>query len=380
MNDRTAEQGVADVLWEAEATPVLWLQGLGDWLAYPLGAVTHLGSHAVVIVGLTLVFWCLSPGLGVRLFVVVASSSVLNYLFKSVLYGARPSWFDARIKAHVSHGSFGVPSGHAQGAMVAWGYLGLRSGRRAVLWAAAAVIALVALSRVYLGAHFISDVLAGLLLGALVLWAALRWEERITAWWLGLSTARWVGCALALTLLPCVAATLWQLLVRDGWTAPVAWTGAIPTDPAGETLTGLYTASGTLLGGLCGFTLLAGRGWYSARGTLVSRAARFVLGISVIVLVQVVVDVLFGELSGPAASAVAFLAYAGIAFWASYLAPEMFVRSGLAERPGPPDPVGDSARGPVGDGDRATGDTPEDASADTSSDTSADPSDRGERG
>ncbi|OKI19126.1 PA-phosphatase [Nocardiopsis sp. TSRI0078] len=346
-----------DVLWEAETTPILWLQGLGDWLAPPLEALTHLGSHTVAIVVLTLVFWCLSPGLGARLFIVVASSGALNYLFKSVLYGARPSWFDARIKAHATHGSFGLPSGHTQGATVTWGYLGLRSGRRAVLWAAVAVIALVALSRVYLGAHFISDVLAGLLLGAAVLWAALRWEERITAWWLGLSTVRWTGYALAAALLPCLAATLWQLLVRGDWAVPVEWTGATPVDPAGETLTGLYTVAGALFGGIAGFTLLAGRGWYSARGALVSRVARFVLGISVVVLAQVAVDVVFGGLTGLAASAVAFVAYAGIAFWGSYLAPEMFVRSGLAGRPG--------ARA-------AAGDTP--------GGTSADASDRGERG
>ncbi|WP_223830505.1 phosphatase PAP2 family protein [Nocardiopsis quinghaiensis] len=373
MNAWTAEHVALDVLWEAETAPVQWLQGLGDWLAHPMGVVTHLGSHTVVIVVLTLVFWCVSPGLGARLFLVVASSGALNYLFKSVLYGARPSWFDAHIKAHASHGSFGVPSGHAQGAMVTWGYLGLRSGRRAVLWAAVAVIALVSLSRIYLGAHFISDVLVGLLLGAAVLWAALRWEERIAAWWLGLSTVRWVGCALAVTLLPCLAATLWQLLVRDGWAVPVEWNGATPIDPAGETLTGLYTVCGALLGGIVGFTLLAGRGWYSAGGTLVSRAARFVLGISVVVLVQVVVDMAFGGLSGLAESAAAFVAYAGIALWASYLAPEMFVRSGLAERPRAPVPAEGPARRTGGDGDRADADTPD-------TDTPDDSSDRGEIG
>ncbi len=334
LNAWTAEHLAMDALWEAETVPILWLQGLGDWLAHPLGLVTHLGSHTLVILALTLVFWCVNPGLGARLFVVVACSGVVNQLFKSLLYGARPPWFDARVTAHTSSDSFGIPSGHTQGATVTWGYLGIRSGRRAVLWAAVAVIALVSLSRIYLGAHFVSDVVAGLVLGAILLWAVLRWEERVTAWWLGLSTARWVGCALAVALLPCLAATVWQLLVRGDWTVPQEWIGAVPADPAGETLTGLYTVAGTLLGGLVGFTLLARRGWYSAAGTLASRAARFVLGVSVIVLVQVFVSVVFGHLSGLADAAVSFVAYGAITFWASFLAPEAFVRSGLAARPG----------------------------------------------
>lgn len=335
LNAWTAKHLAMDVLWEAETTPIRWLQGLGDWLAQPLGMLTHLGSQTVIIVVLALIFWCVSPRLGARLFVAVTASGVLNYLLKAVLYGARPSWFDAHVKAHAHHGSFGIPSGHAQGATVVWGYLGIRSGRRAWLWVCVGVIALVALSRIYLGAHFISDVLAGLLLGGAVLWATLRWEDRIVAWWLGLSTARWVGCTLAVSLVPCLVATLWQLLVRGDWTVPVEWIGATPADPAGYTLTGLYTISGALLGGLVGFTLLTGRGWYSARGTTVARAARFALGISVVVLVQVVLDVLFGGLSGLAESAVMFVAYAAIAFWATCLAPEMFIRSGLAERPAP---------------------------------------------
>ncbi|WP_201294588.1 MULTISPECIES: phosphatase PAP2 family protein [unclassified Nocardiopsis] len=370
MNAWTSEQLALDAVWEAEAVPIRWLQGLGDWLVLPLGAVTHLGSHAVITVALVLVFWCVSPALGARLFVVVAASGTLNYLCKSVFYGARPSWFDAHVRAHASHDSFGLPSGHAQGAMVAWGYLAVRSGRSAALWAAAVVIVLVALSRVYLGAHFISDVLLGLLLGALVVWASLRWEERVLTWWRGLDTVRWVGWALAATLLPCLAATLWQFLVRGAWSVPAEWIGATPADPAAATLTGLYTAAGTLLGGIVGLTLLAGRGWYSARGGLAARASRFVLGISVVVLLQVVVDVVSDGARGLAASALSFLAYGLIAFWAAFLAPELFVRTGLAGRPGT---AADPARTAAAEGVRAEDDTPDEASAKRTSDGSGKP-------
>ena len=72
---------------------------------------------------------------------------------------------------HYSGGSF--PSGHATQAVAIYGMLALvLSMRRPVrvrvwLWAVAALIALVVgASRVYLGAHWMSDVLGGYALGA----------------------------------------------------------------------------------------------------------------------------------------------------------------------------------------------------------------------
>jgi len=323
-----------DVLWEPESTAIGWIQGAGEWLAYPLLALTQLGSQFVLIPLIALVFWCVHPGVGARLFVALTASGVIAYLGKAVFYGARPYWYSAQVTAYSTGASFGMPSQHAQASTVFWGYLGVRSGRRSLLWAAVALIALICLSRIYLGVHFVSDVAVGLLVGGAFLWAVLRWEDRIVAWWLGLGTARWVGYALAASVLPCLVAALWQEAARGDWSVPAAWIGATPTDPAGHTLTSLFTACGALLGGVAGFTLLAGRGWYSAEGTLTARAARFVLGVSGMVVVQVVVHVVAGGLTGLAEAVVMFAAYAGIAFWAAFGAPEVFVRSGLARRPG----------------------------------------------
>ncbi len=236
-----------DVLWDAETAPIEWLQGLADWPVLPLTAVTGLGAQAVVIPLLALVFWCVSPGLGGRLLVLAISSSVVNHLLKLFVHGSRPSWYSAQIAQHTSESSFGMPSGHAQGATAVLGYAGIRSGRRGLLWAALALAALICFSRVYLGAHFISDVVVGVLLGALILWAFLRWEDRVLAWWRGLPTARWASLAVAAALVPCVLAALWRYTARGDWTVPAEWIGAVPPDPAGYTLSGVYSTSGALL-------------------------------------------------------------------------------------------------------------------------------------
>ncbi|OLT29088.1 PA-phosphatase [Nocardiopsis sp. CNR-923] len=324
-----------DALWEAETAPVLWVQGWGDRLSLPFELVTELGSQTFIVLLLALVFWCVHAGTGARLFVAVVGSGVVNYLLKAVLFGARPYWFSPHVSARAVESSFGVPSGHAQSSTVLWGYLAVRSGRRGWIAAAAVLVALVCLSRVYLGVHFISDVLAGLLVGLAILWAVLRWEGRVLAWWRGLPTAAWVGCALAVCVLPCLAAALWQGLARPDWVAPADWTGAVPVDPAAASLTGLATVCGALLGGIVGFTVLHARGWYDAGGALTARAARFVLGVSVIVLIRVLDHLLLGGLTGSAEAVAEFAVYALIALWASLGAPETFLRSGLARRPDP---------------------------------------------
>ncbi|WP_241474709.1 phosphatase PAP2 family protein [Nocardiopsis xinjiangensis] len=352
MNAWTTGPLAMDAVWGAEADAIQWLQKLGEWLSLPLLAVTELGSHTVVVAVLALVFWSVHARTGARLFVLVLASGVVNSLLKALLYGARPYWHSGLVVGHADETTFGMPSGHAQGSTVLYGYLGIVSGRRAWFWGAVGLIALICFSRIYLGLHFFSDVVVGVLLGVALLRAFLRWERPVLRWWRALGIRAAAAYALAGSLLPCAVAAFWTLVVRGPWSAPETdVVGRVPQDPVGDSLTGLFLVSGALFGGLVGLTLLAERGWYSARGTLTQRAARFVLGISVVLVVQIVADVFLRELSGLAEAAPTYLLYAAIAFWATYAAPRMFLNGGLAPHPDAapetdPDEADGSDRGP----------------------------------
>ena len=63
--------------------------------------------------------------------------------------------------------SFGMPSGHVSGTVTFWVGLSLLFKPAAIKVAAALMIVLMPLSRMYLGRHFVADVLGGFLLGAL---------------------------------------------------------------------------------------------------------------------------------------------------------------------------------------------------------------------
>ena len=96
----------------------------------------------------------------------MSGGMLLNLGIKSIFQRARPSFEDPLITLS----SFSFPSGHTSGATLFYGvltaYLVCVSrgwGLRVLLaGAGAAMVALVALSRVYLGAHFLSDVLAAM--------------------------------------------------------------------------------------------------------------------------------------------------------------------------------------------------------------------------
>ena len=106
--------------------------------------------------------------------VTTGGGALLNEALKRYFARARPDVAEMLRRAH----GYSFPSGHAMGAMVVFGalaYLALRavptwSGKAAALAFANAMIVSVALSRVYLGVHWVSDVGAGITAGAV--WVA----------------------------------------------------------------------------------------------------------------------------------------------------------------------------------------------------------------
>jgi membrane-associated phospholipid phosphatase len=105
----------------------------------------------------------------------VPGGMLLNALIKYAFHRQRPSFDDPLVTLT----TFSFPSGHTMGATVFYGTLAaylltrIASTTMQVLVLAVALllIALTALSRVYLGAHYLSDVLAAAALG--VAWVTL---------------------------------------------------------------------------------------------------------------------------------------------------------------------------------------------------------------
>lgn len=212
--------------------------------------LTDLGSTPLYFVSLAPLFWVMDRRRAVVLFALLALSSYTNTCLKLWFDMPRPDLALARVLdlRPGQEGSNGFPSGHAQNALVFWGYLAWWIGRGWAYAGAAVIVGLIAFSRLYLGVHFPLDILGGLVIGAasFVLVPPL---ERWGAADFPLSAVRWsvitmCGFAvLATTVDPGTAALAGSTI---GMSLAV-WLLWPPTMPVGSARAALATVVGGLL-------------------------------------------------------------------------------------------------------------------------------------
>jgi membrane-associated phospholipid phosphatase len=148
------------------------------WPSSAMNAATYLGSFWVVlliVIGIA-IFLRKHRAFrqGVALLAIFATGEVFTQILKLVFHRARP----ASISVHAFGASF--PSGHAFTAIVVYGFivhlLWQRRIRHFGQWTACLVfiILLIGFSRIYLHAHYLTDVLGGYVLGLAWLISGIR--------------------------------------------------------------------------------------------------------------------------------------------------------------------------------------------------------------
>jgi membrane-associated phospholipid phosphatase len=189
--------------------PIRWIQqlfGLGHPLPFRIFSLLGDTWGMILIVGVA--FWLFGRERLHATAAVVATGAAAKVLLSSVFRQERPRGAGIVVYERLEVSSF--PSGHVFEAVGPWGLL-FALGCISLGLAALAVV-LVGVGRMYLGAHFLGDVLGGIVFGVAFVWlfhrawpGAHRWLRRRPA---GFYTAAAAGAAAG-----CAA---WMLLAGGG--------------------------------------------------------------------------------------------------------------------------------------------------------------------
>jgi membrane-associated phospholipid phosphatase len=137
--------------------------------------ITDAGGESVYILLASTIFWCLNKKTGIRAMYIILVSSYLAILAKNIFGMPRPPAYLHKI----TENEFGFPSGHAQVSTGFYGYLGFRSKRKGVIIVGTIAIFLISLSRIYLGVHYIGDIIGGIIFGLVVAFISFKGESEV---------------------------------------------------------------------------------------------------------------------------------------------------------------------------------------------------------
>ncbi|MBN1954045.1 MAG: phosphatase PAP2 family protein, partial [Anaerolineae bacterium] len=271
-----------------------------DW---PFQIVTTMGEEEFFVLLLPLIYWCFDRRAGLRLTILFLLSAYLNTFAKLLFDQPRPFDYDGRVQRLREASGGGLPSGHAQNTTAIWGYMAYHF-RRTWLWIAAAlVILLVSLSRIYLGVHFPTDVLGGFAIGLACAFVLIGIDPRLTGW-LGKKGPIWqIGLVVVVSGAMIISSALANGDVNTG---------------------------AALLGIGIGFVLEQRWVRFESRGAGWKRLLRALVGVAGLAAIYLGLRFAFADMEPVVLFRVA--RYALVGLWGGLGAPWLFVVLGLAAR------------------------------------------------
>ncbi len=178
--------------WE----PVLmvWLQNLlGEAGVFVAIFVTMLGEETVMVAILGFIYWCYDKKFGVYVGTNLMVGMVANPMIKNIFFRYRPYMVHSEVKClkPVHEGDvydpvlqgYSFPSGHSSNSSTAYFSLPVYGKKKWLVVIGLLMPFLVGVSRVCLGVHYPTDVMAGWLLGAVVVMVMTFLQKKIQVKW-----------------------------------------------------------------------------------------------------------------------------------------------------------------------------------------------------
>ncbi len=132
--------------------------------------LTLFGEETILVLLAAFIFLSVDKNKGYKLIFTIASGTCFNALIKNIVKFERPIGIEGIVSNRVETATgYSFPSGHTQATSTFWTSLSIIVKNKNLYVFSAILIILVAVSRLYLGVHWPTDVIFGALFG--VLWA-----------------------------------------------------------------------------------------------------------------------------------------------------------------------------------------------------------------
>ncbi len=301
---------------------VLWFQSWRtDFISALFLPFTYLINEVTLLFLLPLVYWCIHKNFGKRLIQIMLVSSLVNTWFKTNLARPRPYQVTVPGKQAVKPAlkapdSYGIPSGHTQGGVTLFGFLAREIKNRSFTIVMIVLMILTGVSRLIHGVHYPQDILAGAVLGVIIIFIYPSLQKA-------------AGIFLKNLALP--AQTFFALLLL---------TAVLLIFKAGKHDINAFNSYASLASifsfGLIGFSLESRFIRFSTRGSFIKKFLRFLTGIILSFAIYLGLKFIFHLFNADGEPTMAIilriLRYALLGLWISAGAPALFIKLGLARR------------------------------------------------
>jgi membrane-associated phospholipid phosphatase len=257
---------------------------------FSLFAITQIGDQMVFILISVIIYWTIHKKYAFYFVFTFMISAILNAGLKLIFTRLRPFHYEGiQMLPQWETSGYSFPSGHAQSAGVL-GFYGIdaskKTNKKVFKIIAILIMIFVPLSRIYLGQHFLSDVLVGVLLSFGVAYLCYK----------GLNKIGDKEEYLALSLAP----VMLLLMILN---------------PSHD----IAVASGAFIGFSVGYFLEKRYVKYIVKTSLVAQFVKVIFGLAVLMGIRLGLGAIF-----PDTDFFDFIRYIVIGLWASVLAPMVF--------------------------------------------------------
>lgn len=258
------------------------------YLSYFAILCTMMGEEYFYSVILTYIFWCKNKEIGYKLGFSFLSNGIINNAVKDIFKVKRPigtkGIFSMRTETATG---YSFPSGHSQGAASFWSSLMLILKKKCIYVIGTIIIILVGLSRLYLGVHWPTDVIFGIIFGVAWTFFAIYIYDK----------AMKTNKQILLVILPFIALLGLFIFKSNDY----------------------IKSLGIFIGFFCGFFIERKYINFNTKASLPVQIVKMISGISVLLLIRIYLKKLF-----PIGNLWDFIRYAILGLWVTCGAPVIF--------------------------------------------------------